>query len=75
MDLVFVGVVTSLLAQWLKGKYTNGTWQSIGIVAAVSFIFAAFYVFLKDTSIWETFLAILIAAGAFYSFIIKRFTK
>lgn len=68
-----LGVIVSLIAQaWKRflGTDTLGTY--IG-VAAISMLAAGFYVIVKDTSVWPVLVQVLVTAGAFHNFVLRRF--
>jgi hypothetical protein len=68
-----IGIVVSLLAQWLKNSAKTNTAGTYLIVLALSVIAAGIYVFFKDTSIWPLNVEIATVAGVFYAYVIKRF--
>jgi hypothetical protein len=72
-DLLIVGVLVSLLVQYLKSTLGTREYVTLGIVAALSILGAGLYVTVKDTRFWPTLLEVLKWAGAIYSFIILRF--
>lgn len=74
MDMeIAIGALVSLIVQFLKKKLGTDTMGTMFAVLMISFIGAAAYVLLVDTPIWQTLLQVIITAGAFYTFIIKRF--
>lgn len=73
MDIAIVGVVASLLVQWLKNKFGTGSYTTLGILAAMSLLGAAVYTYLVAAGYWESVLAVLMTASTFYSLIIARF--
>lgn len=68
-----IGVIVSLVVQFIKKKWPSDTTTTMLVVLTVSFIGAASYVLLMDTPFWPTILQVITVAGAFYAFIIKRF--
>lgn len=71
-SLVIVGAIVSLIVQVIKTKLGTSKMASLAAVIVLSLIGGAVYVTLKDTTYWQTILQILMAAGAFYAFIIKQ---
>lgn len=69
----FIGVVVSLIIQFIKNKLGTGTTATMFAVVMFSFIGAASYVLLSNTSFWPTILQVITVSGAFYAFIIQRF--
>jgi hypothetical protein len=72
MEIV-IGALASLVVQFLKTKLGTDTFGTMLAVLMISFVGAATYVLLVDTAIWPTLLQVIITAGAFYAYIIKRF--
>lgn len=72
MEIV-IGALASLVVQFLKTKLGTDTFGTMLAVLMISFVGAAGYVLLVDTAIWPTLLQVIITAGAFYAYIIKRF--
>lgn len=72
MELI-IGSAVSLLVEWLKSKMNLGEWRTLGILLAISIVAAAVYTYLSAAGYWKTVGAVLITAGAFYSFVIARF--
>lgn len=69
--LIFGGVLVSLLVEFLKGKFKTGTTGTLAIVAILSLVGGIAYTLLTHFGMWESFVGVLVAAGAFYAFIIK----
>lgn len=65
----------SLLVQFLKGYLKLGEYATLGCLLIIAFAAAGLYTTFVALGIWETFAGILILAGAFYAFIVQRFTK
>jgi len=72
MEYIF-GIIVSLIAQVFKRVLGTDTLGTYAAVAALSILAAGVYVLLKDTPIWAVIVQILITAGAFHNFIIRRF--
>lgn len=70
---IALGAIVSLIVQFLKKRLGTDTVGTMFAVLMISFMGAAGYVLLADTDIWPTLMQIIITAGAFYAFIIKRF--
>jgi len=73
--IYFIGIIVSLLVQWLKGKYGTSSWKTLGILLGVSVIAAGIYTYLSYAGLWEITAQVLVTAGAFYTFVIARFEK
>lgn len=69
-----LGVLVSGLVQWIKTKYSTSEYITLTILVGVALFGAILYTWLKDAGYWEVVYNILITAGAFYAFILKRFT-
>jgi ABC-type Mn2+/Zn2+ transport system permease subunit len=69
-----IGVFVSLGVEWLKKNTRVSGGAVLFILALVSVAAAAVYTWLSSSGYWEAISAILITAGAFHNFIIKRFT-
>lgn len=72
MDII-LGAVVSLLVQGIKKYFLTDEYTTLVIVVGVSFLGAILYVWLIHAGLWESFLRILVAAGAMYTYIIQRF--
>ncbi len=72
MEIIF-SAGTALLVQWIKKNFKTSEYQTLGVVLAVSIIAAALYTALVATGYWESFVGILVSAGAIYTYIIARF--
>lgn len=68
-----IGPIVSLIVQWLKKRLGADVFSIYLSVIVLSFTAAAIYVLIKDTSIWPVFMTILATAGAFYTYVIRRF--
>ncbi len=68
-----LGVFASLLVQWLKFKYETRPIISMAILLGVCLVAAGLYTLLSSVGMWEGTAHILVAAGAFYSFVVRRF--
>lgn len=71
MELI-IGAAVSLIVQLVKSKARN-QWETLVILLGISLAAAGIYTALVATGYWSSVAAILIAAGAFYAFVIQRF--
>lgn len=69
----FIGVLVSLVAQRVKKYAGSNQYLSLVIVAVLSIAGAGVYAFLSETQGLATVTRILVTAGAFHNFIIRRF--
>lgn len=72
---IFLGVIISGLVQWLKSKYKTGEYLTLLILAGVALFGAGLYTWLSHAGYWEAVYQLLVTAGAFYAFILKRFVS
>ena len=70
---IILGSIVSLVIQFLKNKYGSSEMLSLATVVGLSLAAAVVYSSLNYYGLFETFSTILMSAGAFYTFIIKRF--
>jgi len=70
--LIFGGVVVSIIIQLVKTKLKLNAGGVMLFVVIFSLIGGAVYKALLTYGLWESFLSIIVSAGAFYSFIIKN---
>jgi hypothetical protein len=68
-----LGPVVSLIVQALKRRLGSDAFTMSLSVISLSFAAAAVYVLIADTAIWPLFVKTVTTAGAFYTFIIRRF--
>jgi hypothetical protein len=73
MELI-LGAIVSVIAQFSKKIFGTGEWQTLGTVAVLSLVAAGVYQLLNAYDYWGSVQQILITAGAFYSFVILRFS-
>ncbi len=72
MELILGGIV-SLVAQALK-KWTGAKeYIALAVVLGLSLLAAVVYTILVSVGYWETVYKVLITAGAFYAFVVRRF--
>lgn len=72
---ILIGSGVSLLVQYLKTKFGTSEYKTLGVLLFVSLVAALVYTYLVAQGYWQTVAAILLTAGAFYSFIIARFNS
>lgn len=72
---IILGALTSVLVQWIKTSGGFKGWQTFGFVVLVSFACAGIYTALAYVGLWESFVKIMIVAGAVYAYIISNFEK
>ena len=70
--LTFAGIAVSLLVQFIKTKYKLSKNSTLLVVLGLSILGGIAYKVLMFYGFWSTFLQIIMAAGAFYTFIIKN---
>lgn len=70
---IIIAAAVSLIVQAIKKLVGTSEFGTLAAVLVVSLIGGAAYYFLQDTAFWTAFLQILAYAGAFYTFIIRRF--
>lgn len=68
-----LGVIVSLVAQGAKKYLKSDPLTTQLIVVVLAMLAAGFYVWFKDTGIWETILSVLVTAGATHNFILRKF--
>lgn len=69
LSLGIVGVIVSIFVQYIKSKFGIESMKAKLLTVLVSIAVATFYVFIKDTQFFGTFVAILAIASTFYAFI------
>lgn len=70
---IILGIGISGLIQWLKNKYKTSEYVTLLILGAVALLGSFLYTWLSSAGYWEAVYNILVTAGAFYAFILKRF--
>jgi len=73
MELIFGGVIVSLLVQWLKGKFGTTEYATLLISVLLSIVGALVFFGLNKVGSWQTAVQIFTIASAFYAVIVKRF--
>lgn len=69
--LGFVGVVVTVLMQYLKKKLRTNKLGNAMLTLAISFIAAVGFKVLSDLGLWESFWAVVVTASMVYNFIVK----
>lgn len=72
--LIFGGVLVSLVVEFVKNKFKLNAAGVMLFVAGLSLVGGVAYKVLLAYGMWEAFVGVLVAAGAFYAFIIKNVT-
>lgn len=72
--LIFGGVVVSLVVQFVKSYFKTNTAATMLVVVGLSLVGGVGYMALLHFGLWQSFLQVLVAAGAFYAFILKNVT-
>ena len=73
MDIIFGGVVVSLLVQALKKMFGTDRLVTITICIGLSLLGGLAYTLLNRFGMWEQAVQIFAVSGAFYAFVIKSF--
>lgn len=69
---MFGGVLVSLLVELVKKKFNLNAAGVMLFVAVLSLIGGFAYKAMLAYGLWEAFIGVLVASGAFYAFIIKN---
>jgi hypothetical protein len=72
-SLLIVGVIVTLLIQFLKNAFGTSSYGTLAMVAVISIIAAWGYVALRDKSFWPSFIQVLSFSGSVYTFFVQRF--
>jgi hypothetical protein len=70
--ITVVGAGLSLAIDWLKAKFGTEGWATKTVTLLLSILIAGLYVWLRQTSYWQTVLTVLGAASAIYAFFLKK---
>jgi len=70
--LVFGGVLISLVIQLLKKRLALTSTGVMVTVVVLSLLGGVAYRYLLSYGLWESFIAVITSAGAFYAFILKN---
>ena len=73
MDIIFGGVIVSLLVQVLKKIFGTDRLVTITICVVLSVLGGLAYTLLNRVGMWEQAVQIFMVSGAFYAFIVKSF--
>lgn len=68
-----LGVVASLVVQAIKKYLGTDSFATQALVLMIVFCVSASWVIFQDTAVWETFLKVLVTAGAVHNFVIRKF--
>lgn len=71
--IYIIGIIVSLLTQWLKSAFPTQGWKTMFVLIGVSVFSAVVYTYLVSVGLWDTIVSVLVTAGAFYAFVIQRF--
>ena len=76
LQIAIVGIVTSGLIKYIKGKFGTSSTTTKAITLGVSIVFGIGLYFLQQNAeLYQTVLGILATASTFYAFVIKKETK
>jgi len=70
--LLFGGVLVSLIVEVTKKKLNLNAGGVMVLVAILSLVGGFAYKAMLAYGLWEAFISVLVASGAFYAFIIKN---
>lgn len=70
---IILGVGASGLVQFLKKRYGLGEYKTLLTLAGVALAGAFLFQYLLSAGYWELVRETLVYAGAFYTFIVRRF--
>lgn len=69
---IAIGILASIIASFTKKYFSNNHWGRMAFVFGVCAIGAGAYVIYADTALFQTFMQILVVAGAWYAFVWKK---
>lgn len=72
LAITVVGAGLSLAIDSLKNKYGTQGWATKTVVLLMSVMIGGLYVWLRQTSYFQTVLVVLGAASVVYSFLLKK---
>jgi len=72
IELIFGGVIVSLIVQFAKTKLNLNVAGVMVVVAILSLVGGFAYKAMLAYGLWEAFIGVLTASGAFYAFILKN---
>jgi len=70
-EILLVGVIASIITQWMKKASGTNAWKMKLLAVAVSVVFGTIYYFLRDTVLWENILGVLMISSTVYAFFMK----
>lgn len=73
--LIFGGALLSLVIEFVKTKLNLNSTSIMLLVMVLALVGGVGYKLLLAYNLWESFLGVLIASGAFYTFIIQNIKK
>ena len=71
-QLLVVGTAVSLLINYIKNKFVTETMATKALTLALAVVVGGAYVYLRDTSLWQTILQVLVVSSAFYALFLKK---
>jgi hypothetical protein len=74
-DFLAIGVVgagLSLAIDWLKNKFGTKGWATKTVVLLMSILIGGLYVWLRQTSYFQTVMVVLGASSLVYAFLLKK---
>jgi len=71
-SISFLGVVASLLIQWVKGKWGYDEFKSRTAVVVLALFIGTSYYAIRDTSWYQTVLGVLAASQVVFGFLIAK---
>lgn len=71
-QLLIVGSAISLSIQYVKNRWGTKSQMTKALTLGLAVVVGGAYVLLRDTSLWQTILQILIVSSAFYALFLKK---
>jgi hypothetical protein len=72
LSITVVGAALSLAIESLKAKWGTKGWATKTVTILLSILIAGLYVWLRQTSYWQTIITVLGAASIVYAFFLKK---
>jgi len=72
LSITIVGAALSLAIESLKAKWGTKGWATKTVTILFSVLLAGLYVWLRQTSYWQTIITVLGAASIVYAFFLKK---
>ena len=72
LSITIVGAALSLAIESLKAKWGAKGWATKTVTILLSILIAGLYVWLRQTSYWQTIITVLGAASIVYAFFLKK---